>query len=345
MSKRQKQLGIGIILIILCAIAFYFFYWIKTPTYSLGIIKESIEKHDVATFEKHVDLDSLYTKGFDDLIVAADKIQGDNTLSNPLAAGFIQMLKQPVVAALKEETLHAIKGEKEDNAQKSENIADTFTKEMKSKSGLDSAAFKNASEISNDGKEAVVALTLHHQKFDTDFDVNIKMAKLDDGTWKVKEITNLVDVVVSLDKAEKEKIAELNKPLKEEMKAAISTSKESIDLYRGTNRRPMYRLHYEMYFTNNTDKDIDKFTTLISVVDDDNQTYKQCPITFSQRLFKAHSSIPLTYYDQLNPYSAKDKELINSLDGKKMIVDIVYIHYTDGTEMKLLTELPDEEVQ
>lgn len=75
MNSNAKKIGLGIVIAILCAIAFYFLYWIKTPAYSLNIIRESVEKHDVATFEKHVDMDTLYTKAFDDGIVAVDKIQ------------------------------------------------------------------------------------------------------------------------------------------------------------------------------------------------------------------------------------------------------------------------------
>ena len=56
MSSNAKKIGLGIVIAILCAIAFYFLYWIKTPAYSLNIIRESVVKHDVATFEKLRDL-------------------------------------------------------------------------------------------------------------------------------------------------------------------------------------------------------------------------------------------------------------------------------------------------
>ena len=62
MADKQKKIGLGLIILILCAIAYYFLYFIKTPAYSIKIIQESIQKHDVATFEKHVDLDTLYIK-------------------------------------------------------------------------------------------------------------------------------------------------------------------------------------------------------------------------------------------------------------------------------------------
>ena len=84
-----------------------FLYWVRTPIYSINIIKEAVQKHDVATFERHVDMDTLYTKAFDDFLVATDKIEGKNSLNNPLAIGFSQMLKGltcAVVGEMREDT-------------------------------------------------------------------------------------------------------------------------------------------------------------------------------------------------------------------------------------------------
>ena len=213
----------------MCAIAFYFLYWTKTPAYSLNIIRESVEKHDVATFEKHVDMDTLYTKAFDDGVVAVDKIQGEGTLSNPMAVGFLQMLKPPVVAALKNETIEYVKGEKENKAQ-SNNKADDFAKGMKNESGIDNSKLKDITVVSKDNNEAIVALTLYNQKIDKNFDLKVKMTKLNDGTWKLKEITNLVEFLVEVDKAEKKKLVELNKSIVAELKKAVPVTAANVKL-------------------------------------------------------------------------------------------------------------------
>ena len=149
MDSKKKKIFVGILVIFICTLAFYFFYWIKTPTYSLNLIREAVQKHDVTSFEKHVDMDTLSNKAFDDGIVAVDKIQGDGTLSNPLAVGFLQMLKPPVVAALKNETIEYIKGEKENKAQ-SNNKADDFAQGMKSKSGVDNSKLKDITVVSKE---------------------------------------------------------------------------------------------------------------------------------------------------------------------------------------------------
>ena len=84
MTNNQKKIGIGIVIAVLCALAFYFLYWVKSPVYSLNIIKDSIQKHDVNTFEKHVDMDTLYGTLYNRAL-AADKDCGGLVAFNLLS--------------------------------------------------------------------------------------------------------------------------------------------------------------------------------------------------------------------------------------------------------------------
>lgn len=341
MSSNAKKIGLGVVIAVLCAIAFYFLYWTKTPAYSLNIIRESVEKHDVATFEKHVDMDTLYTKAFDDGIVAVDKIQGEGTLSNPLAVGFLQMLKPPVVAALKNETIEYVKGEKENKAQ-SNNKADDFAQGMKNKSGVDNSKLKDITVVSKENNEAIVALTLYNQKIDKNFDLKVKMTKLDDGTWKLKEITNLVEFLVEVDKAEKEKLVELNKSIVAELKKAVPVTAANVKL--NSNGNPFfasYWLSYGVELQNNTDKKIDEAYVLIDIVDNNEKIFRETRLRYNQDVLAAHSQLSLSYKDKLNQFIDKDTALIENMNDKKIEVHVVGIKYADGKEVKVLEELPD----
>ena len=197
-------------------------------------------------------MDTLYTKAFDDGVVAVDKIQGEGTLSNPMAVGFLQMLKPPVVAALKNETIEYVKGEKE-------NKAHDFAKGMKNESGIDNSKLKDITVVSKDNNEAIVALTLYNQKIDKNFDLKVKMTKLNDGTWKLKEITNLVEFLVEVDKAEKKKLVELNKSIVAELKKAVPVTAANVKL--NSDGNPFfasYWLSYGIELQNNTDKNINE---------------------------------------------------------------------------------------
>ena len=202
MNENVKKIGLGVVVAILCALAYYFLYWTKTPVYSANIIRESIAKHDVVTFEKHVDMDTLYGKGYDDAIIAIDRIEGNGISTNPFAMGILQMMKPAIVNELKAKTLEEIKGV--DNGQSSKkNQATKMAEGLQEKADVKNADFKDITVVSKENGEAIVALTLHNKKFNKDFELKVKMAELQDGTWKLKEITNLVDFLVEVDKADK----------------------------------------------------------------------------------------------------------------------------------------------
>ena len=180
MSSTQKKLAItggSIVLIILFALAYYFFCWMKSPTYSLMLIRDSIEKHDVMTFQKHVDLSSLLNKAFDDTIKATSIINKEDITSNPFAQGLIQIIKPSIVQALEKEILSEISNEK-DTSNNS----------------------KKPPELNN---MAIARVVIHNKKSDEDFDLRVKMVKLSDGTWQVKEFTNLVDLLITSEQDKK----------------------------------------------------------------------------------------------------------------------------------------------
>ena len=116
--------------------------------------------------------------------------------------GILQMMKPAIVNELKVKTLEEIKGV--DNGQSSKkNQATKMAEDLQEKADVKNADFKDITVVSKENGEAIVALTLHNKKFNKDFELKVKMAELQDGTWKLKEITNLVDFLVEVDKADK----------------------------------------------------------------------------------------------------------------------------------------------
>ena len=116
--------------------------------------------------------------------------------------GILQMMKPAIVNELKAKTLEEIKGV--DNGQSSKkNQATKMAEDLQEKADVKNADFKDITVVSKENGEAIVALTLHNKKFNKDFELKVKMAELHNGTWKLKEITNPVDFLVEVDKADK----------------------------------------------------------------------------------------------------------------------------------------------
>ena len=54
MSKNLKKIGLALLTIIVLGFAFYNFYWVKTPQYSLMLIQKAIQTHNVNSFEQSI---------------------------------------------------------------------------------------------------------------------------------------------------------------------------------------------------------------------------------------------------------------------------------------------------
>ena len=286
-------------------------------------------------------MDTLYTKAFDDFLVATDKNEGKNSLNNPLAIGFSQMLKPPVVSALKAATIEAIKGENK-NATAKEDTADNMAKNIKGWSGLDKAVLKDMSVISKKGDTAIVSITIHSRKVDKDFNLKTKMIKLDDGKWKLKEVTNLVEFMVEVDKAEKLKLAELDKPIKEE----IYKNVKGVDMRGGWRNEGGYFPHWVcesgIKLKNISGKDIKNIKGYIRWMKvADESIVKITPLLETGAVSKDGTGDLYTKMS-LNEYSDEDKAIIQAKDRELTLnVKIMSIEFADGNLLVRPTTLPD----
>ena len=344
MTSNQKKIGIAIIAAIICAAAFYFMYWTKTPTYSLGIIRDSIQKHDVTTFEKHVDMDTLYNKGFDDACVALDKMDGANLMSNPLLAGFIQTVKPAVVSELKTKTISIVKGEEDTQpAQKPANNADKMALTIKNQTGMNSSTFKSASVISQENNEATVSITLYNSQIEKDFELKVKMSKLDDGTWKVKEVTNLVDFLVDIDASARAKLAELNKPIQEEIQKAVFIFDSQLKIGNsGDFYFPQYYVDCQTTIKNISEQPIEEMIIKYTIFDTQNALCAEVEQKYARKSLAPNDEMTFKRGLKLNELMENHKKIVR--DGKSCNVqaEVSYIKFKDNTTLKLLDKIPQK---
>ncbi len=50
MSGFLKKIGLGILAVVILGLAFFFFYVVKTPQYSLYLIHKAVQSHDTVSF-------------------------------------------------------------------------------------------------------------------------------------------------------------------------------------------------------------------------------------------------------------------------------------------------------
>lgn len=209
---NRKLLSISVLLIIIFGgLAWYFLYFIKTPSYSLNLIKDSVERHDVAKFNKHVDLDSVLSRGYDDLM--AVMIETDKSITPEAMTfvnGFVKMFKSPVVSGLKDGLTRFVEtGNWEDNQEADVakgNQPKIDPNKLTDKSGLKNSSFKGVAYTKKDGKIATVGLKIFDKEANQEFILDVKMRELDDGTWQLAEISNFKEYILAIEKVKNEQI-------------------------------------------------------------------------------------------------------------------------------------------
>ncbi|MDU2064666.1 MAG: DUF4163 domain-containing protein [Sporomusaceae bacterium] len=208
LSKQQIMLAVCMIIGITIASGYYF-YWMRTPEYSLKLIQESLKNHDLDQFKKHVDIDSLLSQTIDDVLEEAGKNKNDNDV---FMSGLAQLVKPNIIAVVKEKVFYFVENGNDRKKEASKSQAgsslsnkdkkDAFTNQTVDKIfDYQSLEFQGIDYTRKEGKVATVGLGLKYKQSAEKITLEIKMRELQDGTWQVMELVNLRDVLKQIDKA------------------------------------------------------------------------------------------------------------------------------------------------
>lgn len=346
MLNRKQKIGIGIVIAFFMAFAFYFFYWVRTPVYSLNLAKEAAQKHDVEQFETYVDLDSLLPQAFDDSLAAYQEASGQKISDNPLAAGVIQLVKPQVVSAMKEGIEKMVQGEKIDSrtnepgkVNQAQEMAAGMSKGILKK-GLE---VKDISTVSRRDGNAVVAIKVHDGKINGDYEFRLTMKQMDNGKWKVKKVSNLKDTILTIDRLTKEKLAELNEPIQEKIKAAVTIQDaKAVDGNDGNPFFIQYWIQYNLHVQNHTEQEIRKLTIQLTLKDQSGKQLRQKNVQFSRTVIPAGATQEVHFLDKLNPFIPEEKILQGRGANQQLQAEIIGVEFADGSKINLLKEIPEE---
>ena len=346
--QNGQKIAVAAISLILCAALFYFFYYTKTPVYSMKLIGEAVQKHDLETFERHVDVKHMVGKIFDDYVAKESKDKNGSLAGNAFALGLVNALK-PVAVAEMQDAIYAEVAKKDAPAQQKKskiNVLDRF------KSNSKAAAFKGVSTVSKNGDTAIVGVKYHNRKVDKDYTLNVKMEKLNDGKWRAKELTNLLELLDQTEKDEEEKLKELDKPFKEQVWKSVKLSNETgYKLWQvGHQYNRKYLLDVRTVLVNISDKKITGATGFIQLEHVDApfvsiKRFKMAPFYGLGNGFDVGQEMATTSELKLNPYNETDKYIMQ-LDRENKLLPrhfVMSITFADGTKIERPTKLPDPE--
>ena len=200
MGKRWWFLLFALILLTKGAI---YWYWTHSPRYALRQAAEAAEKHDLTTFRKYVDTETLTARFVDDLLAVVREEAAASEVGT-LAAGMVAIMRPQLVKAAQGALERGIEtGNFEPERSQVGNPAREATSYWRPASEHHSG-FRRIDYIRKEGSIAVAGLEMYDAELRTPFTVELKLRNTGDH-WQVVEISNLRAVQKQLDEARKKK--------------------------------------------------------------------------------------------------------------------------------------------
>jgi hypothetical protein len=198
---------IVLLLLVLVAIGGYFYYQsLKAgPKYALVQVANAARTHDMATFERYVDVNSVTGNLVDQVANQGSELG----LMNPEGLAFksaLRMLKPQLTQVVRKELQQFVETgslQGAADAPPSKGIMNISLTGLASKVASPDSKFKDVKYVKEEGEQALVGIEFTQPKYDTTMIVELKM--LNRGNhWQVTEITNTGDLLKQVARLEKQ---------------------------------------------------------------------------------------------------------------------------------------------
>ena len=197
-----------LLLFVVAAVGAYLYYqnYTSSPKYSLLQAHEALEDHDMAAFEKYVDVSGLTGSLIDQLAEQRSLIGALNPASGVIRQALRYMKPQLTQVARKEIEKYVETGDfkKDPNAPKKK--VDISLSGLWHKVVSDSAAFKGVKYVKEEGQTALVGIEFTQPRYDTTMVLEVRMRDQGDY-WQVVALTNTADLLKQTARLQRQKVA------------------------------------------------------------------------------------------------------------------------------------------
>lgn len=205
----MKRLVLLLLLLALGAGGYFYYNSLKSgPGYALMQAAAATQTHDLATFERYVDVDALTGHLVDDVASQGSMLSSLMPGGSFAMQGALRLLKpQLSKAAHKEIQRYVETGSLEAaNAAAPKHLVNLSFTGLASRVVSPDSKFKGIKYTTEKGDEALVGLEFTQPKFDTTMVLEVKLLKQADGHWQVKEITNTSELLRQVAQLQKQKL-------------------------------------------------------------------------------------------------------------------------------------------
>ena len=201
----MKKLLLLVLLLVLVAGGYYYYRSVKAgPSGSLVAAAVAVQTHDMTSFEKYVDVNSVTSHLVDDVAQQSSALTSLLPGGSLAMGGAMRLLKPALAKAAHNEVLRYVQtGSFEAAATAApKRLVNVSLTGLASKIVSPDSKFKGVKYTREEGDNAFVGLEVTQPRYDTTMVVEVKMRRQGDH-WQLTQITNSAELlrgVAQLDK-------------------------------------------------------------------------------------------------------------------------------------------------
>lgn len=205
----MKRLLLLLAVLALLGGGYYYYNSLRQgPEYALLQAAAATQTHDVAAFERYVDVDALTSHLVDD-VASRSSILGALVPGGGLALrGGLSLLKPQLARAAHTEITRYVETGSLEAAQEAapKRLVNLSFLGLAGRVVSPDSKFKGVKYSTDKGNEALVGLEFTQPRYDTTMVVEVKLLKQADGHWQAKQITNAGQLAQDVARLEKTKL-------------------------------------------------------------------------------------------------------------------------------------------
>jgi hypothetical protein len=204
----MKRLLLFVLLLALVAGGYYYYRSVKHgPKGALVAAAAAVQTHDMATFEKYVDVNSVTSHLVDDVTQQGSVLTSLVPGGSLMMGGAMRMLKPALAKAAHEEVKRYVEtGSLEAAAAAApKHVVNVSLTGLVGKVVSPESQFKGIKYTREEGDNAFVGLEISQPKYDTTMVVEVKMRRQGDH-WQMTQITNSGELLRGVAQLEKKRL-------------------------------------------------------------------------------------------------------------------------------------------
>lgn len=205
----MKRVVLVLVLLIVAAGGFYYYRFLRdTPVSALMQAARATQTHDLATFERFVDIDALTGGVVDDVASHSSLLSGLVPGGGLLMRGGLSLLKPQLTKAAHAEVRRYVETGSIEAAEAAapKRLMNVSFLGLVGRVVGPGSSFKGISYTTEKGDDAWVGIEFAQPRYDTTMVAEVQMRRQPDGQWRAERITNMDAMLRQVAESEKKQL-------------------------------------------------------------------------------------------------------------------------------------------